>query len=80
MGGWGPIVKPDLLLKRQRATVFVALLLFNLVLILLQLWLFASVLEAMAHGVSQMAIPGAVASVGLFLVNLWMLGGLRRLD
>ncbi len=64
--------------RRQRSATFVALLLFNLVLVLLQLWLFVSVLEALIHGDSPMALPGAVASVGLFAVNLWMLRGLLR--
>lgn len=73
-------MKPDIQIKRQRSTVFVALLLFNLVLVLLQLWLFASVLESLVHGDSRMAIPAAVASCGLFLVNFWMLRGLQRLE
>ncbi|HRF61162.1 MAG TPA: hypothetical protein PLH94_14760 [Fimbriimonadaceae bacterium] len=55
-----------------------ALLLFNLVLILLQLWLFVSVLEGMLHGKTAMALPAALASVGLCLVNVWMLRGLSR--
>lgn len=64
--------------RRQRAIVFVALLMFNLVLVLLQLWLFVSVLEGLIHGRAGMAIPAAIASVGLFAVNLWMLRGLYR--
>lgn len=63
---------------KQRTTVFVALLMFNLVLILLQLWLFVSVLEGLIHGRFAMAIPAAIASSGLFAVNLWMLRGVFR--
>ena len=63
---------------KQRSTVYVALLMFNLVLILLQLWLFVSVLEGLIHGRISMAIPAGIASVGLFAVNLWMLRGIFR--
>lgn len=71
-------MKPDASRDRQRSSLFVALLLFNLVLILLQLWLFVSVLEGMLHGKTAMALPAALASVGLCLVNVWMLRGLSR--
>lgn len=64
--------------KRQRSAVFVALLMFNLVLVLLQIWLFASVLEGLLDGRSSMATPAAAASAALFAVNLWMLRGLVR--
>lgn len=71
-------MKPNLAQQRQRSAVFVALLLFNLVLVLLQLWLFVSVLEAVIHGRADMAIPAAVASVVLLAVNIWMLRGISR--
>lgn len=63
---------------RQRSAVFVALLLFNLVLVMLQLWLFTSVLEGLLDGRVGMAIPAALASAGLFAVNLWMLRGVYK--
>lgn len=78
MGGWGEGLKPNQAQERQRAAVYVALLLFNLVLVLLQLWLFVSVLEGLIHGRLGMAIPAAIASLGLFGVNLWMLRGIFR--
>lgn len=65
---------------RQRSGVFTALLLFALVLVLLQLWLFASVLERLIHGEANMALPAAIASFALFLVNVWMLQGLLILS
>lgn len=58
--------------------MFVALLLFNLVLVLMQLWLFASVLEQVMRGKAAMALPAALFSAGLFFVNLWMLRGVKR--
>ena len=63
---------------RQRSTVFVALLLFNLILVLLQLWLFVSVLEGLLNGRADMALPAGAASLALFGVNLWMLRGMTR--
>lgn len=63
---------------RQRSTVFVALLLFNLILVLLQLWLFVSVLEGLLNGRADMALPAGIASLVLFGVNLWMLRGINR--
>lgn len=71
-------MKPNLAQKRQRSAVFVALLMFNLVLVLLQLWLFVSVLEGAIHGRVGMALPAAIASAGLFALNLWMLRGISR--
>lgn len=71
-------MNPNRLRERQLSVVFVALLLFNLVLVMLQLWLFTSVLEGLIHGRVGMALPAAIASVGLFTVNLWMLRGITR--
>ena len=64
----------------QRFAVFNGLLLFNLVLIILQLWLFVSTLENLINGRVQMALPAAVASVICLAINVWMLIGLQRLD
>lgn len=64
--------------RRQASAVLVALQMFNLVLVLLQLWLFASVLEGILEGNAQMAVPAAFASLGLFAVNLWIFLGVRR--
>jgi len=66
--------------ERQKATVFSALLLFGTVLIVLQLWLFVAVLENMLAGHTAMAIPAAIASVVILLINIWMLRGVYRED
>ncbi len=71
-------LKPNQSQRHQRSQVFSALLLFNLVLVLLQLWLFVSVLEGVIHGHMAMAVPAGIASIGLFAVNLWMLRGIIR--
>jgi len=66
--------------KRQRSTVFVSLLLFQLVLIILQLWLFISALEGILAHEPGMAIPGAIVSAICLAANTWMLLGLNRTD
>lgn len=65
---------------RQKSSVFVALLLFNLVLVLIQLWLFVSVLENMLAGDLKMAIPAAIASVVILGINVWMLRGIGYME
>jgi hypothetical protein len=66
--------------ERQKATVFVALLLFSLVLVTLQLWLFVAVLENILAGHTAMAMPAAIASGVILLINIWMLAGIYRMD
>ncbi len=66
--------------KRQRSTVFVALLLFQMVLILLQLWLFVSALEAILSREYHMALPAAAVSLVCLGINWWMLVGINRTD
>lgn len=56
-----------------------ALLLFNLLLVLLQLWLFVGVLESLQGGRTAMAIPAAILSLFILGVNVWMLNGINRL-
>jgi polyferredoxin len=72
-------VSPSAHRRRQRSGIFAALLLFNLVLVLLQLWLFAGVLESLQSGRTTMAIPAAILSVVILGVNVWMLNGVNRL-
>lgn len=74
------IPEPELNRHRQRAAVFVALLLFNLTLIILQIWLFAATLENLLAGREAMAIPAAIASAVCAAINIWMLIGLYRME
>ena len=64
----------------QKSIVIAALVAFSLVLILLQLWLFVSVLEGKIGGHSSMAIPAAVISLVLLVINLWMLKGVLNME
>ena len=72
-------VSPEGHRRRQRSGIFAALLLFNLVLVLLQLWLFVGVLESIQDGRTTMAIPAAILSVIILAVNVWMLDGILQL-
>lgn len=65
---------------QQRSAVFVTLLLFALVLVLVQLWLFVSALEDLLMGRFAMAIPAAVVSLACLGVNWWMLRGIYRME
>ena len=71
---------PASLRRQQKSSVFVTLLMFNLVLVLIQLWLFVSVLENMLAGDLKMAIPAAIASVVILIVNIWMLRGIGKME
>ena len=60
--------------------MFVTLLLFELILVLLQLWLLSSALSGILAGRPQMAVPAAVVSLGCLVINTWMLIGIYRID
>jgi hypothetical protein len=66
--------------RRQRSEVFLALLFFEIVLVLLQLWLFVSALEGILAGEAGMAIPAAIVSLVCLAANTWMLIGVERSD
>ncbi len=66
--------------QEQRAATYVGLLLFNLLLLLIQLWLCFGVLENWIAGKPAMAIPAAVGSLICFGVNVWMYLGVARME
>lgn len=66
--------------RRQRSSVFFALLSFELVLVLLQLWLFVSALEGTLAGEPGMAGPAVIVSLVCLAVNTWMLLGVEKAD
>ncbi len=66
--------------RRQKAVVFAGLLLFQLLMIFLQIWLFVMVLENLLAGRTEMVIPAAAASLVILGVNIWMLRGVLLLD
>ena len=66
--------------RQQRAAVFTVLLMFQFVLVLLQLWLFVSVIEGTVAGGSPIAVTAMIVSFVCFAINTWMLAGVVRLD
>jgi heme/copper-type cytochrome/quinol oxidase subunit 4 len=66
--------------KHQKSLVYVALLLFCLVLVILQLWLFVATLENLLAGRPAMALPAAIISAVILGVNIWMLVGLKHTE
>ena len=74
-------MKPPIFFRhRQRSIVFVTLLLFSLLILLVQLWLFVSALEGSLSGRARMVWPGAILSLVCLAANMWMLIGIYRVD
>lgn len=73
-------MKRNLQEHRQITAIFATLQLFGMLLILLQLWSFVSVLEALVGGEGREALVFALVSIGLLTVNLWMLRAVTRLS
>jgi hypothetical protein len=57
----------------QKATIFSGINLIVTLLVVLQLWLLTATMNAWLGGDSSVVWPAALASLGCFLVNLWML-------
>lgn len=66
--------------RRQRGLVVGTLIMFQLVIVLLQLWLFVSVLDGVAAGASPIGFTATVVSLACFAANAWMLVGVWRID
>jgi hypothetical protein len=65
-------MKPRLT-SAQKATIFSGINLIVTLLVVLQLWLLAATMNAWMGGDSSVVWPAALASLGCFLVNLWLL-------
>jgi hypothetical protein len=57
----------------QRATLYSAISLIVTLLVVLQLWLLTATMNAWLGGDASVVWPAALASLGCFLVNLWLL-------
>lgn len=66
--------------RRQKSAVLTGLQVFQSVLMLLQLYLFVSVLESILAGKMSTAIPAAVLSIVILVANFWMFRGVSKLD
>jgi hypothetical protein len=59
--------------RSQKATIFAAINLVVTLLVVLQLWLLTATMNAWLGGDSSVVWPAALASLGCFLINLWLL-------
>lgn len=66
--------------RRQKSGVLSGLQVFQAVLLLLQLYLFVSVLETILGGNIGTAVPAAGFSALLLMANVWMFVGIGRLE
>ncbi len=71
---------PEYHRRRQKAIVFVGMMLFQLLLFFTQIWLFVMVLENLLAGRTGMALPAAGLSLLVLAINLWMLKGISDLS
>jgi hypothetical protein len=65
-------MKPRLT-RAQAATILAGISMVVVLLVLLQLWLLTATMNAWLGGDSSVVWPAALASLGCFLVNLWLL-------
>ena len=65
-------MKPRLT-RRQMGTIIGGICLIVALLVVLQLWLLTATMNAWMGGDASVVWPAALASLGCFLVNLWLL-------
>jgi hypothetical protein len=65
-------MKPRLT-RAQTGTIFGGISLIVTLLVVLQLWLLTATMNAWMGGDSSVVWPAALASLGCFLLNLWLL-------
>jgi hypothetical protein len=65
-------MKPRLT-RTQKTTIFGGVALFVTLLVILQLWLLTATMNAWMGGDFTIVWPAMLASLGCFLVNLWLL-------
>lgn len=66
--------------RKQGATLFSAVLALVVVLVVVQLWLVAGALDALLGGNTDILVPAALASLGLFALNAGLLWYVTSFD
>jgi hypothetical protein len=66
--------------RAQRMTIVNAMLLFVLLIVVLQLWLFTATVNATLGGDTTVAVPAALASLACLGLNVGLLRYLARLE
>ena len=72
-------MKP-ILTRRQKDTIFTGIFWVVLLLVTIQLWLLTATMNAYLGGDRAVIWPGAIASLGCLLINLWLLRRLQYLQ
>lgn len=71
---------PRTFTREQRMPIVHGMLAFVLILVVLQLWLLTATMNAYLGGDGAVVWPAAFASLLCFLLNVGLLGYLRRLE
>jgi hypothetical protein len=66
--------------RKQRATIVSGIGAFQLIIVLLQLWLFTTTMETFLAGFQETALPAALASAVCFVLNGGLFFYLRGLE
>jgi hypothetical protein len=66
--------------REQRTTIIYGMLGFQLVLVILQLWLFTATMNAHLGGDDSVVLPAAAAGLGCLALNAGLLRYLYRLE
>jgi hypothetical protein len=66
--------------RKQRVTIISGIAAFQMIIVILQLWLFTATMETFLVGYQETALPGAFASVVCFALNGGLFLYLRSLE
>jgi hypothetical protein len=66
--------------RKQRVTIISGITAFQMIIVLLQLWLFTTTMETFLAGYQETALPAALASLVCFALNGGLFCYLRGLE
>ena len=66
--------------RKQRLTIISGISAFQMIIVLLQLWLFTATMETFLSGLQETTLPAAFASLGCFVLNAGLFVYLRGLE
>src|SRR6478609_6083165 len=66
--------------RKQRVTIIAGIAAFQMIIVLLQLWLFTTTMETFLAGYQETALPAALASAACFALNGGLFFYLRGLE
>jgi flagellar biosynthesis/type III secretory pathway M-ring protein FliF/YscJ len=66
--------------RKQRVTIISGIAAFQMIIVLLQLWLFTTTMETFLAGYQETALPAVLASAVCFALNVGLFSYLRSLE